>query len=144
MNKIPTGTRLIMLKAVCTVMVIILGGSLFAAGAIGSDGCGMKCCCQTGSTHMQSSADKQMRSTTGCCTGVPLNPCDLQSTKPFELPEIVLTVCCDEFSNAGGTAPALTDANGRRQSTGADFFSQVLDPNFNSPPLYLQNLTFLI
>jgi hypothetical protein len=144
MNKATAITKTIILKAVCTALVFILGGSMFAAGAIGSDGCGMKCCCQTGPTHMQSSVDKQMRSPIGCCTGVPLSPCDLQSTKPFELPEIVLAVCCDDFSNAGGTAAALTDANGRKQSPGANFIYQVLDPKFNSPPIYLQNLTFLI
>jgi len=144
MNKIATITRTIMLKAVCTALVFILGGSLFAAGAMGSDGCGMKCCCQTGPTHVQPAAGQQMQSPMGCCSGVPLSPCDLQPTKPFELPEIVLAVCCDDFSNAGGTAAALTDANGRRQSPGANFISQVLDPKFNSPPIYLQNLTFLI
>ena len=144
MNKITTITRLILLKTVCTVMVIILGGSLFAAGALGTGGCGMKCCCQTGSAHLQPAAGQQMQSPTGCCTGIPLNPCDLQSTNPFELPEIVLAVCSDDFSKAGGPAAALTDANGRRQSPGTDFISQVMDPKFNSPPLYLQNLAFLI
>ena len=133
-----------MLKAVCTALVFILGGSLFAAGAMGSDGCGMKCSCQTGPTHVQPAAGQQMQSPMGCCSGVPLSPCDIQSGRPFELPEIILAVCCDDLSNAGGTTAALTDANGRRQSPGADFISHVLDPRFNSPPLYLQNLSFLI
>ena len=144
MINIPTGPRTILRKAVCAALVFMLGGSLFAAGAIGSGGCGMKCCCRTGSSHMQSAAEQQMQSSMGCCSGIPLSPCDLQSDRPFELPEIALTVCCDNLSKAGGTTAALSDDNGRRQSGGADFISQVLDPKFNSPPLYLQNLAFLI
>ncbi|MBT8372117.1 MAG: hypothetical protein KJO34_14220, partial [Deltaproteobacteria bacterium] len=121
MNKIPSGKRSIMLKAVCTAMVLILGGSLFAAGVMGSNGCGIKCCCQTGTTHMQSSVEKQMRSPMGCCSGVPLSPCDLQSAKPFELPEIVLASSRDDLSSVGGPSVILTDVIYKSQNTGAKF-----------------------
>ena len=144
MNKTCTGTRSIILKAVCTAMVLILGGSLFAAGVMGADGCGMKCCCQTGPTHVQPSAEKQMRAPMGCCSEVPRSPCELQSAKPFELPEIILASCYDELSKAGGSAVILPDAIGRMPETGLNYFSQVLDLKFNSPPIYLQNLSFLI
>lgn len=144
MNKIPTGKRSIMLKAVCTAMVLILGGSLFAAGVMGSDGCGMKCCCQSGPTHMQPSAETQMRAPMGCCSGVPLSPCDLQSAKPFELPEIVLASSRADLSSVGGPSVILTDVIHKSQNTGAKFNVQALDPKFHSPPKYLQNLSFLI
>ncbi|CAB1059343.1 hypothetical protein D1BOALGB6SA_4105 [Olavius sp. associated proteobacterium Delta 1] len=144
MNKTSTGTRSIMLKAVCTAMALILGGSLFAAGVMGSDGCGMKCCCQTGPTHMQASAEKQMRAPMGCCSGVPLSPCDLQSAKPFELPEIILSSCCNDLSYPGGASVILTETSDKSHNSGGKFIVQVLDPKFNSPPLYLQNLSFLI
>lgn len=144
MNKISTSTRSIMLKVVCTAMVLILGGSLFAAGVMGSDGCGMKCCCQIGPTHMPPSAEKQMRSPMGCCSGVPLSPCDLQSANPFELPDITLASCCIDLPNAGGSTGILAVSNDNRQNLSGNFISQVLDPKFNAPPLYLQNLSFLI
>jgi hypothetical protein len=144
MIKISIDIRSIMLKAVCTALVLILGGSLFASGIMGSDGCGMKCCCQTGPTHMQPPAEKQMRSPMGCCSGVPLNPCDIQSAKPFDLPEIILAACCEELSNTGGSAVIISDAADRMQKPGINFISQVLDPKFDSPPIYLQNLSFLI
>jgi hypothetical protein len=133
-----------MLKAVCTALVLILGGSLFAAGVMGSEGCGMKCCCQTGPTHIQPSAEKQMRAPMGCCSGVPLSPCDLQSAKPFELPEVILALCCDNLSYTGGASAILTDASDKSQNPDTKFIVQVLDPKFNSPPIYLQNLSFLI
>jgi len=144
MNKISTGIRSILLKAVCTALVLILGGSLFAAGAMGSGGCGMTCCCQTGPTHMQPAAEKQMQSPMGCCSGVPLSPCDIQSAIPFELPEVILASSCDDLSKAGGPTGILTDANENRQNSGANFVSQVRDPHFNSPPIFLQNLSLLI
>lgn len=144
MNKHSTGKRSILLQAVCTAMVLILGGSLFAAGVMGADGCGMQCCCQTGPTHVQPSAEKQMRAPMGCCSEVPLSPCELQSAKPFELPEIILSSCCDDLSYTGGASIILTDASDKSQNTGGKFIVQILGPKFNSPPLYLQNLSFLI
>jgi len=144
MIKISLGTRSFMLKAVCTALVLILGGSLFAAGVMGSDGCGMKCCCQTGPTLLQSSAEKQMRSPMGCCSGVPLSPCDLQSAKPLELPKIIIASCSQNLVNADGPTVILTDANDNQQNLGLNYISQFLDPQFNSPPLYLQKLSFLI
>jgi len=144
MNKISTGIRPILLKAVCTALALILGGSLFAAGAMGSGGCGMKCCCQTGPTPMQPAAEKQMRSPMGCCSVVPLRPCDIQSAIPIELPEVILASSCDDLSKDGGPTVILADANDRRQNSDANFISQVLDPHFNSPPIFLQNLSFLI
>ena len=144
MNKTPIGNRSIMLKAVCTVMVLILGGSLFAAGAMGSDGCGLKCCCQTGPTHLPPSAEQQMRAPMGCCSGVAQSPCDLQSAKPFELPEIILAASRDDLSSVGGPSVNLADVIYNRQNSVAKFISLVLDPKFNSPPLFLQNASFLI
>jgi hypothetical protein len=117
---------------------------LFAAGVMGSGGCGMKCCCQTGPTHMQPSAERQMRSPMGCCAGVPLRPCDIQSAPPYQLPEIILAACCGDLPTAGGPTAILTDSNDNRRNLGGNFISQVLDPKFNSPPLYLKKLSFLI
>jgi len=144
MNKNSTSAKSLMLKALCTAMVIVLGGSLFAAGAMGSEGCGMTCCCQTAANHMQSSAEKQMRSPMGCCAGVPLSPCDIQAAGPLELPEVILASSFGNFHDAGGPSAVINPAADERKTSGAKFISQVLDPKFNSPPLYLQNLSFLI
>jgi hypothetical protein len=144
MNKNSVGPRSILLKAVCTVLALILGGSLFAAGVMGSDGCGMKCCCQTSPTHMQPSAEQQMRSQMDCCSGNPLSPCDIQSAQPFELPEIIPASCCRDLFSANGPTIISTETNDKMLNPGGNFISQILDPKFNSPPLYLQKLSFLI
>lgn len=144
MKKISTGTRSIRLKAVCTALVLILGASLLAAGVMASNGCAMKCCCQTGPAHMQPSTEKQMRSSQGCCSGVPFSPCDIQSGKPFELPEMISASCCTYHSYAGGVSLILCDAGDKSQNPGAKFNVQVLDPKFISPPIYLQHLSLLI
>jgi len=144
MNKIPSGNNSIMLKAVCTALVLIFGCSLLAVGAMESHGCGMKCCCQSGPTSMQPLAEKQMRAPMGCCSGVPLSPCDLQSTKPLELPEMVLASSRDNISHVGGGPVILADVNPKSHNSGAKFMVQVLDLKLNPPPLYLSNLSFLI
>jgi hypothetical protein len=144
MNKNRTGTRSIMLKAVCTAMVIILGGSLSAAGVMASNGCAMKCCCQTGPAHMQPSTEKQMRSSMGCCSGVEFSPCDIQSAKPFELPEVITASCCVYHFHTGGISVSLIDTRDKSQNAGAKFFIQVQELKFKSPPIYLQKLSLLI
>ncbi len=93
---------------------------------------------------MPPGADKQMRSPMGCCSGTPLSPCDIQSAKPLDLPEIILASCHNDLSNSGGSAPILSDAIERKLKTGLNYFSQVLDLKSSSPPIYLQNLSFLI
>jgi hypothetical protein len=131
-------------KTVCVALVLILGAGLFATGALGGDGCGMKCCCRTGLTDMQPTADSQMRSPMGCCSGVPLSPCDLQSAEPFELPEIVLDSYRGDLPNAAGPMIVFADFHSNRQHSDGNFTFQVLDPTIKSPPIYLQKLSFLI
>ena len=144
MNKISNRTRSITLKAMCTAMVLVLGGSLFAAGAMDSNGCGMKCCCQSGPASAHRSAEQQMRSPMGCCSGVPLSPCDLQSTGPLELPEIIPAACCGPLSHADGPVAVLAAFDDGGQNGGANFISQFRDPEYTSPPLFLQKLSLLI
>ena len=144
MKKLSTRYKSFFLKGVCTALIIILGGSLFAAGALGADNCGMECCCKTGPAHMQPATEKQFRSQMGCCSGVPLSPCDLQSAKPFELPEFTMASCCWDFPNANEILYVADDSPNTIPNPGSNSISQILDPQFNQPPLYLQKLTFLI
>ena len=144
MNKRVHGTRSNMLKGVCTAMIIVLGASLFAAGAMGSDGCGMKCCCQTGPSNIKAQAEIQMRSPMGCCSGLALNPCDLQSARPIKLPEITRSSCCWQISHVDGATITFSELNEPGLNIGSKSLSQLLDPNFNPPPLYIQKLSFLI
>lgn len=144
MKKVSNRTRLILLKTGCTVLAIVLFSSLFAAGAMSADGCRLKCCCQSQPIHIQSSVDVQLRAPMGCCSGNPQSPCDLQSARPFELPEIILTSNNTNNTNFGGPIVVLTDSKIDWLCHGSNLISQVIVPKFNSPPLYLQKSTFLI
>lgn len=144
MKKVSNRTRSIFLKTVCTVLALVLFSSLFAAGAMSADSCRMKCCCQSRPIHTQTSADLQLRAPMGCCSGNPQSPCDLQSARPFELPEIILTSHNTNNTNFGGPAVVLTDSKINWLCHGSYPISQVIVPKFNSPPLYLQQSTFLI
>ena len=144
MNSAWIGSESILLKAMCLVLTLIIGSSLFAAGAIGAASCGMTCCCQTGPDHMQTSGAKQMRSSMGCCSGLSFSPCDMPSAMPFGLPKITLTSSFRDLPNIAGSAINLVDFSGNRQISGGYFVAQVLAPRFKSPPLYLTKLSFLI
>jgi hypothetical protein len=80
----------------------------------------------------------------GCCAGVPYIPCDIQSAKPFELPEIITASCCVYHSYTEGISVSLIDTCDKSQNSGAYFFTLVLEPKFKSPPIYLQKLSLLI
>ena len=144
MNKMIIGKRSTMRRAVCTVMILFLGAGLFGGAAIGSGGCGIKCCCQTGPSHMKSSAEMQMRSPMGCCSGGTISPCDLQGAKPADLPDPALTQGQASPLNACGSALSVVALNDNGRQKSRNVISQTLDPKFNSPPLYLQKLSFLI
>lgn len=145
MRKISTGYRSMMLKAVCISLTFILGGSLFATGLMASGGCGMKCCCQVGPPmDMQPSAEKQLRSQMGCCSGVAAKPCDLQSAQPFELPDVVAASGGRFNSDGFGPAVGLVKTFDGRPAAGGDFIFLRAEQIFRSPPLYLQKLSLLI
>ncbi len=144
MNKLSTRFKSSFHKGVCTVLIVILGGSLFAAGALGANNCGMECCCKTGPTHMQPGTEKQIRSQIGCCSAVPLSPCDLQSANPLELPEFTMASGYWNYPYANGILDVVDNSPTTNPNSDGNSISQILEPQFNPPPLYLQKLTFLI
>jgi len=144
MKKNSTNIRSNLHKAVCIGLIIIFSGSVFTAGAMQTDGCGMQCCCQTGTTHGQPMAEKLMLSQMGCCSNVPLSPCDLQSSLPYELPDIMLASCCIDLPNSGMATGMLTDTSVFGQNLFGGLTAQAPAPRINSRPIYLQNSSFLI
>jgi len=139
MTKKRAGSGSIIWKAVCLALALITGGSLFATGIMASAGCGMKCCCQTGPMGTHPNAERQMRSSMGCCSNeVPLNPCDLQSGQPNGLPEFI------PAEVTFGPAVILSDSCSDSRSFSGIFTFQFADQKFKTPPLYLQKHEFLI
>ena len=143
MNKVVTGNRLL-LKAVCFGLALILGVCLSAAGAIAASGCGTKCCCLSKAMSRHHTPQEQIRSSMDCCSGSAQMPCDLVSATELRLPEITLASSAGHLPTvAGSTGNFFDDLIDRHDSRG-----HALDPftqkKFRSPPLYLQNLSFLI
>ena len=109
MIKLTISIRLTMRQAVCLALILVLNASLFTAGAIGSVGCDMECCRQTGPSSMLSSAKSHMQAPMGRCTGFPLRPCDIQSAKPLKLQEIILVSHSSRIP--GNDGPMIIVAN---------------------------------
>ena len=144
MIKMTLTNRSTMRRTVCTVRILVLGAGMFGGAAMGSGGCGTKCCCQAGPSPMKSTGVMQLRSPMGCCSGGTFSPCDLQGAEPVELPEPALTPWRSTPSNADGSTPSLVSMKDTGQHLNKKAISQTQDPKYNSPPLYLQKLSFLI
>ncbi len=144
MNYVGTIIHRTLFKAICIAMVLVIGGSLFSAGAMNAADCGGQCCCKVNSMNMQSLADTSMRSMNGCCSGDDVRPCDIQKAKPYELPAMTLSSCCIYGFSADGNVTTLIGATDIQIKFKGQSFSQDLEPHFRPPPLYLQQLSFLI
>ena len=144
MEKDVLPTRLLILKAICIALTLTFGASLFATGVLANSGCKLKCCCQSNPMTGQHTPGKQMRAAMGCCNGTPLTPCDLVFGTQLELPDITLSSSGGHPLNSVGSTQnlsgSLIDRHGFRGHDFDHFSREISRP----PPLYLQNLSFLI
>ena len=90
MNKNAAGIGLLISKAMCVALTLILGASLFAAGAFAQSGCGEKCWCHSSPMDMHHSKGELIPLSAGFCNGDPMIPCDLETGQSSELPEFIL------------------------------------------------------
>jgi hypothetical protein len=132
------------IKAICIALTLTFGGGVIASVVMADSGCGMKCCCLSKSMSRHHTTQEQIRSSTSCCSGSAQMPCDLVSAVALRLPEVTL-------ASAPGHQPTVADSTGNFSDDLSDWygfrgraFDQSVRENFRSPPLYLQNLSFLI
>ena len=144
MKKIDTKNRSFMQKSIYTALIVLLGTSLIVGGVFADPGCLTSCCCKTTESGMRYTPEKQLRSAMGCCSGMPINACDLASGQTFELQEYTLATTSSNPSNvsvpAGGLANTFIDT--KIFSTQHCYLS--IREKSQDPPLYLQKRSFLI
>ena len=143
MNKGLSGNRLL-IKTICIALVLTFGASLFATGVMANAGCGLKCCCLSNPMSQQHKSLEQIRSSNECCDQSPLSPCDIASGIKRILPGIKLACTSCSLTSAAGTAVLLSDDFINPYDIGGPEFNQFAQEKFRSPPLFLQNLSFLI
>ena len=144
MNKNVSGANLLFLKAICISMSLVFGASLFATGVFANDNCNVKCCCQSNPMDQHHSPGSQIRSSMGCCTGAPLIPCDLESGQSFDLPDVILGSIGSDGTNFIVPTGSLSGVLNNRYDFSGHHYYRYLREKIHSPPLYLQNLIFLI
>jgi hypothetical protein len=144
MNKNAAGIGLSMLKGICVALTLVLGVSLFAAGAIADSGCGKKCCIQSSPVDMHHSKGKLKPSSAGFCKGDPIVPCDLKTGQSSELPEFILSLAGGGQPNTvGSTGIATGSLTGKHDFRGNHHY-QFVPENSRLAHIYLQNLSILI
>ena len=144
MNKVASGNRLL-IKAICLALALTFGASLIATGVMANSGCGMKCCCLSQPMTRHQATQEQIRSSKGCCSGSSQQmPCDLVSASELRLPEITLASSAGHLPTVAGSTDSFSEDLIDRYGFRGHAFDQVMQEKFRSPPLYLQNLSFLI
>ena len=146
MNKNATGTGLFKFKVMCVAVTLVLGVSLFAAGAIAESRCGKKCCTQSSpmDMDMHHSKGNPKPSSAGFCNGNPMAPCDLETGQSSELPEFILSSAGGGQTNTvGSTGIATGSLTDKHACRGNDHYQFVAE-NCRSAPIYLQNVSILI
>ncbi len=143
MNKVASGNRLL-IKAICLALALTFGASLIATGVMANSGCGMKCCCLSQPMTQHQTTQEQIRSSMSCCSGSSQMPCGLVSAAELRLPEITLASSAGHISTAAGATGSFSDDLSDRYGFRGHSFDQFARKKFRSPPLYLQNLSFLI
>jgi len=133
-----------LIKAVCIALILTFGGGLIATGAMANSDCGMKCCCLSQPMSRHYTSQEQIRSSMSCCSGSAQMPCDLVSATDLRLPEVTLASAAGHLSTVAGSTGNLSDDLNDRYGIRGRAVDQSARENFRSPPLYLQNLSFLI
>ena len=144
MNKNDAGIGYFISKAICLALTLVLGMSLFTAGAIADSRCGKKCCTQSSPMDMHHSNGKLKPSSAGFCNGDPMVPCDLETGQSSELTEFILCSVCGNQPNTVGLARTNSDSLTDRHDFRGDGHYQFVRENSRAAPIYLQNSSILI
>ena len=131
-------------KAICLAIICTFGTGLFAADVLATGGCGLKCCCQSKPMTQHHSPQEQIRSAMGCCAGSTQMPCDLVQANELPYPDITIASATGYGINTVGPANGPSIALIDRYDLRGHVFDQFEREKFRTPPLYLQNLSFLI
>jgi len=143
MNKDSSGNRRV-IKAICIALTLAFGASFVATGVMANAGCGQKCCCLSNPMASHHGLQEQLRSAMGCCAGSTQMPCDLVPANDFQLPKITLASSVGQLPTGAEPAGHISEGLIDRQLFRGYTFDQFARAKFRSPPLYLQNLSFLI
>ena len=144
MNKNAAGIGLFISKTMCVALTLILGVSLFAAGAIADSGCGKKCCIQSSPMDMHHSKGKLKPTSAGFCNGDTMVPCDLKTGRSAELPEFILSSAGSGQAYTVGSTGIATDTLADNHGFRGNDYYQFVPENSRSAPIYLQNSSILI
>jgi hypothetical protein len=144
MNKDTTGMGLFISKATCVALTLMLGTSLFAAGAFAELGCGENCSCHPSTMDMHHFKEKRLNLSAGFCNGNPMIPCDIETGQSSQLLSFVVVSVDANQPNTVGSTGTNTDFLIDRHNSRAGCHYQSVRENSPSAPIYLQNSSFII
>lgn len=144
MNKDAAKVGLFISKAICVALTLILGTSLFAAGAYADLGCGENCCCHRSTMDMHHSKEMRVNYSADFCNGNPMIPCDIETGQSSQLPNFILfSVGANQLNTVVSTS-TNTDFFIDRHDSRTSYHYQSVREKSSSAPIYLQNSSFII
>ena len=143
MNKGASGNR-VRIKAICIALTLAFGAGSMASGVMANAGCGQKCCCLSNPMVGHHAMRQQLRSAMGCCAGSTQMPCELVPANELQLLAITRASSAGQLPTGAGPTGHISEGLIDRQLFRGYTFDQFAWAKFRSPPLYLQNLSFLI
>ena len=145
MNKKAAGIRMLMLKGFCLAMTLILGVSLFIAGALAESVCDKKCCCHSSPMDMHDSKGEELIPlSAGFCSGDPMIPCDLETGQSSGLPEFIPGSVGVNLTYSDGPMDIPAVSFSHRPNLKNKVSYLLVQGELQSAPIYLQNESFLI
>lgn len=143
MQKFGKKNRSAMRKSICIVLVLLLSTSLIFSGAFADKNCETSCCCKKKVNAVRHDPEKQLRSAMDCCSGMPINPCDLESGQTFVLPAYSLVSTGGDPLNLSVPAWVLTTRVIEPKNSKNLHLDHYIRETTQDPPLYLQKRSFL-
>ena len=141
MQNISSGIRGGLLKTACICLAILMSGSLFSSGLLAVGDCHDGCCCRIAPHHLM---EKQMPVSMDCCSKTSENPCDMQAKEPLSLPDVASILNGAYQPDISDVATALSRGDSNEITNGDDLAYHKTGHKFRSPPLFIQNQSFLI
>ena len=144
MKKNTIGIGLLISKATCMALILILGMSLFVAGAYAEQGCGENCCCHRSTMDMHHSKEMRVNLSAGFCNGNPMIPCDIETGQSSRLPNFILFSLNNNQPNTAVSTGTDTNFLIDRHDSRAGYHYQFVSKNSPSAPIYSQNSSYII
>jgi len=131
-------------KGVRIAVAALLCLSLYATGIMASQSCGVCCCNSLSQMSSLDPTDLDAQSSHGCCSPSKEESCSVEAAQAHELPVALSSEGQQQHRISTGIVPGDINAVKGETSTHRSSAFSFCNQNFQSAPIFVQNMSFLI